>query len=142
MLQASWPTPRAWAWTRSSRPTTPQSSRGRSRSKRQWSAGRPDAWWRLAGFRCVSWQTVALILAINTGYAAILWIEDHRTFWHPFITAQCFGLAIAYMVNAARPWEQSRPLWRLLAAVGIGTAALADPRLPERIVRDLERTHG
>jgi dihydroorotate dehydrogenase (NAD+) catalytic subunit len=28
------------------------------------------------------------------------------------------------------------------ALVGIGTAALADPRLPERIVRDLERTHG
>jgi dihydroorotate dehydrogenase (NAD+) catalytic subunit len=26
--------------------------------------------------------------------------------------------------------------------VGIGTAALADPRLPERIVRDLERAHG
>jgi dihydroorotate dehydrogenase (NAD+) catalytic subunit len=28
------------------------------------------------------------------------------------------------------------------ALVGIGTAALADPRLPERIVRDLESTHG
>jgi dihydroorotate dehydrogenase (NAD+) catalytic subunit len=26
--------------------------------------------------------------------------------------------------------------------VGVGTAALADPRLPERIVRDLERGHG
>ncbi len=26
--------------------------------------------------------------------------------------------------------------------VGIGTAALADPRLPERVVRDLERDHG
>jgi dihydroorotate dehydrogenase (NAD+) catalytic subunit len=26
--------------------------------------------------------------------------------------------------------------------VGIGTAAMADPRLPERIVRDLERDHG
>ena len=26
--------------------------------------------------------------------------------------------------------------------VAIGTAALADPRLPERIVRDLERQHG
>jgi sensor histidine kinase YesM len=89
------------------------------------SGGRQAAWWRpaFAGFRGVSWQTVALILAINTGYAAILWIEDHRTFWHPFITAQCFGLAIAYMVNAARPWEQGRPLWRLLSAVAIGTAA-------------------
>ena len=81
------------------------------------SGDRPAAWWRpaFAGFRGVSWQTVALILAINTGYAAILWIEDHRTFWHPFITAQCFGLAIAYMVNAARPWEQAHPLWRLIA---------------------------
>jgi dihydroorotate dehydrogenase (NAD+) catalytic subunit len=28
------------------------------------------------------------------------------------------------------------------ALVAIGTAALADPRLPERIVRDLERSHG
>jgi dihydroorotate dehydrogenase (NAD+) catalytic subunit len=28
------------------------------------------------------------------------------------------------------------------ALVGIGTAALADPRLPERIVRDLERGNG
>jgi dihydroorotate dehydrogenase (NAD+) catalytic subunit len=28
------------------------------------------------------------------------------------------------------------------ALVGIGTAALADPRLPERIVRELERAHG
>jgi len=26
--------------------------------------------------------------------------------------------------------------------VAVGTAALADPRLPERIVRDLERTDG
>jgi dihydroorotate dehydrogenase (NAD+) catalytic subunit len=28
------------------------------------------------------------------------------------------------------------------ALVGIGTAALADPRLPERIIRDLERGDG
>jgi dihydroorotate dehydrogenase (NAD+) catalytic subunit len=28
------------------------------------------------------------------------------------------------------------------ALVGIGTAALADPRLPERIIRELERDHG
>jgi dihydroorotate dehydrogenase (NAD+) catalytic subunit len=26
--------------------------------------------------------------------------------------------------------------------VGIGTAALADPRLPGRIIRELERGHG
>jgi dihydroorotate dehydrogenase (NAD+) catalytic subunit len=28
------------------------------------------------------------------------------------------------------------------ALVGIGTAALADPRLPERIISELERSHG
>ena len=27
-----------------------------------------------------------LIVAINTGIAAILWIEDPRPFWHPFVT--------------------------------------------------------
>ena len=54
--------------------------------------------WRLAlppGLRGVSWHTFVLILAINTGYAAILSIEDVRPFWHPFVTAQSFGLSIA-----------------------------------------------
>jgi hypothetical protein len=88
------------------------------------SGGRQAAWWQpaFAGFRGVSWQTVALILAINTGYAAILSIEDSRPFWHPFITAQCFGLSIAYMVNAACPWNKTHPVWRLILAVAIGTA--------------------
>ncbi len=75
-----------------------------------------------AGLRGVSWRTVALILAINTGFAAILYIEETRPFWHPFITAQCFGLAIAYAVNAASPWEKTHPVWRLALAVAIGTA--------------------
>jgi len=45
-----------------------------------------------------------------------------RPFWHPFITAQCFGLAIAYCVNAGTPWEKSHPVWRLALAVAAGTA--------------------
>ncbi len=84
----------------------------------------PTPWWSpvFAGFRGVSWLTVTLILAINTGVAAILYIEETRQFWHPFITAQCFGLAIAYAVNAARPWEKMHLVWRLVGAVAIGTA--------------------
>jgi sensor histidine kinase YesM len=79
-------------------------------------------WWTpvFAGLRGVSWQTFALILAINTGFAAILFIEDTRPFWHPFVTAQCFGLTIAYAVNAASPWQKTHPVWRLVLAVAIG----------------------
>jgi len=88
------------------------------------SGDRPVPWWDpvVGGCRGVSWQTVALILAINTGYAAILSVEDTRPFWHPFITAQCFGLAIAYFVNAASPWGKVRPVLRLVGAVAMGTA--------------------
>jgi len=84
---------------------------------------RAAPWWApvFAGCR-VSWQSVALILAINTGVAAILYIEETRAFWHPFVTAQCFGLSIAYMVNAASPWEKTHPVWRLVLAVAIGVA--------------------
>jgi len=82
-------------------------------------------WWNpfTAGLRGVSWQTLALILAINTGFAALLFIDDTRPFWHPFITAQCFGLSIAYAVNAASPWEKTHPIWRLVFAVAIGAVA-------------------
>ena len=59
------------------------------------------------GFQGVSWQALALIVAINTGVAAILTIDDSRPFWHPLITAQCFGLSIAYAVNAAQPWNRA-----------------------------------
>jgi hypothetical protein len=88
------------------------------------SGTRTDPWWApvFAGLRGVSWQTVALILAINTAVAAILYIEETRAFWHPFVTAQCFGLSIAYMVNAASPWEKTHPVWRLVLAVAIGVA--------------------
>lgn len=74
-----------------------------------------------AGLRGVSWRTFALILAINTGYAAILSIEDTRPFWHPFISAQCFGLSIAYFVNAISPWEKTHPVWRLVFAAALGS---------------------
>lgn len=85
---------------------------------------RTEPWWApvFAGLRGVSWQTLALIIAINTAVAAILYIEETRAFWHPFVTAQCFGLSIAYMVNAASPWEKTHPVWRLVLAVAIGVA--------------------
>ncbi|MDQ2963532.1 MAG: histidine kinase [Pseudomonadota bacterium] len=87
------------------------------------SSAHSTSWWDpvLAGFRGLSWQSVALILAINTGVAAMLYIEETRPFWHPFISAQCFGLSIAYAVNAVEPWNKTRPVWRLVGAVAIGT---------------------
>ena len=80
-------------------------------------------WWAplLLGFRCVSWRPLALIVAINTGVALLLYTEETRPFWHPFITAQSIGLSIAYAVNAAQPWESTQPLRRLLVAVLGGT---------------------
>jgi sensor histidine kinase YesM len=75
----------------------------------------------VAGFR-VSWPTVLLIAAINTGIAGLLWIEDTRPFWHPLVSAQCFGFAIAYCVNVASPWEKTWPVARLMGAVAAGTA--------------------
>jgi hypothetical protein len=85
-----------------------------------------NATWRIpvpAGLHGVSWRTFALILAINTGYAAILSIEDTRPFWHPLISAQCFGLSIAFVVNAISPWEKTHPVWRLVFAAALGSTA-------------------
>jgi sensor histidine kinase YesM len=67
-----------------------------------------------------SWQAFAIIVLINTGIAAVYWIEDPRPFWHPLVSVQCDGLAIAYCVNAAAPWASSSPLRRLMIAVAIG----------------------
>ena len=47
------------------------------------------------GFR-VSWPTLLVLLAINTAIAVLLSLEDKRPFWHPFMSAQVFGLTIAY----------------------------------------------
>jgi dihydroorotate dehydrogenase (NAD+) catalytic subunit len=46
-------------------------------------------------------------------------------------------------VGGVRSADDVRQYLRVGAAlVGIGTGALADPRLPERIIRDLERGDG
>jgi hypothetical protein len=67
-----------------------------------------------------SWLAFLVIVLVNTGIAAVYWIEDPRPFWHPLVTVQCYGLAIAYCVNVAAPWESPRPLLRLAVAVAIG----------------------
>jgi sensor histidine kinase YesM len=72
-----------------------------------------------AGFRA-SLLSVVLIAAINTGIAAVLWIDDTRPFWHPLVTCQLYGFSIAYCVNAASPWDKSHPIQRLALAVAIG----------------------
>jgi sensor histidine kinase YesM len=72
------------------------------------------------GFR-VRWTTLLLLAAINTGIAAVLWVDDARPFWHPLLTVQLYGFAIAYCVNVASPWARSRPILRLVIAVAIGT---------------------
>src|SRR4051812_15316686 len=74
-----------------------------------------------AGFH-FSWPVVLLIVLINTGFAAVYWIEDPRPFWHPLVSVQCAGLAIAYCVNVAKPWTSPRPLLRLAIAVAVGAA--------------------
>jgi len=46
-------------------------------------------------------------------------------------------------VGGVRSADDVRQYLRVGASlVAIGTAALADPRLPERIIRELEREHG
>src|SRR5436190_5494577 len=73
----------------------------------------------IEGFR-FNWQTFLLIAAINTGIAAVLWIDDTRPFWHPFVTVQLNGFAIAYCVNVAAPWDKRSPVIRLALACCIG----------------------
>jgi sensor histidine kinase YesM len=68
------------------------------------------------------WTTLLLILAINTGIAGVLWIDDVRPFWSPLVTAHAYGLAIAYCVNVARPWDRARPVTALMVAVAVGAA--------------------
>jgi len=72
------------------------------------------------GFRA-SWLTIALVAAINTGIAGVLWIDDTRPFWHPFVSAQLQGFSIAWCVNVARPWDAAHPLRRLIVAVAVGS---------------------
>ncbi len=63
--------------------------------------------------------TVALVVAINTGIALILWDNDPRPFWHPLLTTQIYGLCIAYAVNVAAPWDKARPFRHMLGAIAI-----------------------
>jgi sensor histidine kinase YesM len=67
------------------------------------------------------WRTVLLLAAINTGIAAVLWVEDTRPFWQPLLTVQLYGFSIAYCVNAAAPWSRRRPIPWLIASVFAGT---------------------
>jgi sensor histidine kinase YesM len=67
-----------------------------------------------------SWSTLLLIVAINTGIACVLWIDDPRPFWHPLVTAQCYGLAIAYCVNVAKPWDRQKPIRTLMLSIAAG----------------------
>ena len=71
------------------------------------------------GFR-FSRTSILIILLVNTGIATLESVEDLRPFWHPFITVQACGLAIAYCVNVAAPWANPRPILRLVIAVAIG----------------------
>jgi len=75
-----------------------------------------------AGFR-FSWTTLLLILAIDTGVALLLWSgeRDMRPFWQPLVTTQLTGLAIAYCVNVATPWDHDAPLRRLAIATFVGS---------------------
>jgi len=83
----------------------------------------PHPWWGSirAGFLGFSWRTLALIVAINTGIAGLLFIEETRPFWHPLISAQSIGLSIAFAVRFAAPWRKTHPIWRLVGAVFTGT---------------------
>ena len=67
--------------------------------------------------------TLALIVAINTGIALILWNNDPRPFWHPLLTTQIYGLCIAYAVNVVAPWEKPRPMLHMLGAIGVAVLA-------------------
>jgi sensor histidine kinase YesM len=72
-----------------------------------------------AGFR-FGWPTRLLIIAVNTGIALVLWVDDPRPFWQPLLTVQLYGLSIAYCVNVARPWDREKPLRRLALAALAG----------------------
>ena len=67
-----------------------------------------------------SWITIGIIVLVCTGIATFESIEDIRPYWHPFVTVEMCGLAIAYCVNVARPWNSARPLLHLAIAVAIG----------------------
>jgi len=81
---------------------------------------RPLAVRLAAGVAGFTWRNVLLLVALNTAIALALWSEDMRPFWHPFITANCFGFLIAYCVRVASPWDRPAPFPPLVAAVATG----------------------
>lgn len=68
-------------------------------------------------------RSVALVFAINLGFAFLLSLNDPRGFIHPFLTAQIGGFAIAAAVAWARPWRRERPIVSTIVAVVAGTVA-------------------
>jgi len=67
-----------------------------------------------------NWMALLSIVAIDTGIALLMWLQEHRSFWQPFVSVQLHGLAIAYCVNATRPWDGDKPLRRLVGATLVG----------------------
>jgi sensor histidine kinase YesM len=74
-----------------------------------------------AGLRGLTWKPVLLVAVINAAIALALWIEDPRPYWHPLVTAECFGFLIAYCVRVAAPWDHPTPIRRLVVAVAVGS---------------------
>jgi sensor histidine kinase YesM len=72
------------------------------------------------GFRARP-MIVFLIAAMNTAIALLVWVEDPRPFWHPFVSVQLSGFAVAYCVNVAAPWNKRHPIPRLALAVAVGS---------------------
>ncbi len=72
------------------------------------------------GFR-VRPTILFLIAAMNTAIALLVWVEDPRPFWHPFVSVQLSGFAVAYCVNVAAPWNKRHPIPRLALAVAVGS---------------------
>jgi sensor histidine kinase YesM len=73
-----------------------------------------------AGWSNPGWKNVLLLAAVNAAIALALWIEDPRPYWHPLVSAQCFGFVIAYCVRVAAPWDHPTPIRRIVIAVAIG----------------------
>jgi signal transduction histidine kinase len=86
------------------------------------SSDRYEAWPGSArpGLLGISWLRLALVLAINTGIAGLLYIDETRPFWHPFISAQSIGLSIAVALRVVAPWRKTHPVWRLVGGVAAG----------------------
>lgn len=68
-------------------------------------------------------RSIALVFAINLGFAFLLSLNDTRGFIHPFLTAQIGGFAIAAAVAWVRPWRRTHPIVATIVSVTAGTVA-------------------